>query len=182
MTTSWCFVGFAAGADADATREQVDAFLEERFPNAEARDQEELKADQSEQIDQLVTLIYVLLGLAVIVSVFGVVNTLALTILERTRELGMLRAIGTSRSQVRRMVRYESVINALLGTVVGAVIGVLLASAAVEALKDEGLILSIPLALPIVVLVAAIVLGVLAAIGPARRASRLDVIESLQYE
>ena len=79
------------------------------------------------------TLIYVLLGLAVIVSVFGVVNTLALTILERTRELGMLRAIGTSRSQVRRMVRYESVINALLGTVVGAVIGVLLASAAVEA-------------------------------------------------
>ena len=141
-----------------------------------------MKADQSQQIDQLVTLIYVLLGLAVIVSVFGVVNTLALTILERTRELGMLRAIGTSRSQVRRMVRYESVINALLGTVVGAVIGVLLASAAVEALKDEGLILSIPLALPIVVLVAAIVLGVLAAIGPARRASRLDVIESLQYE
>ena len=176
------FVGFAPGADADATREEVDAFLEERFPNAEARDQEELKADQSQQIDQLVTLIYVLLGLAVIVSVFGVVNTLALTILERTRELGMLRAIGTSRSQVRRMVRYESVINALLGTVVGAVIGVLLASAAVEALKDEGLILSIPLALPIVVLVAAIVLGVLAAIGPARRASRLDVIESLQYE
>jgi putative ABC transport system permease protein len=176
------FVGFAPGADADATREEVDAFLEERFPNAEARNQEELKADQSQQIDQLVTLIYVLLGLAVIVSVFGVVNTLALTILERTRELGMLRAIGTSRSQVRRMVRYESVINALLGTVVGAVIGVLLASAAVEALKDEGLILSIPLALPIVVLVAAIVLGVLAAIGPARRASRLDVIESLQYE
>ena len=176
------FVGFAPGADADATREEVDAFLEERFPNAEARDQEELKADQSQQIDQLVTLIYVLLGLAVIVSVFGVVNTLALTILERTRELGMLRAIGTSRSQVRRMVRYESVINALLGTVVGAVIGVLLASAAVEALKDEGLILSIPVALPIVVLVAAIVLGVLAAIGPARRASRLDVIESLQYE
>jgi putative ABC transport system permease protein len=176
------FAGFAPGADPEATREEVDAFLEERFPNAEARNQEELKADQSAQIDQLVTLIYVLLGLAVIVSVFGVVNTLALTILERTRELGMLRAIGTSRSQVRRMVRYESVINALLGTVVGAVIGVLLASAAVEALKDEGLILSIPLALPIVVLVAAIVLGVLAAIGPARRASRLDVIESLQYE
>jgi putative ABC transport system permease protein len=176
------FVGFAPGADPAATRAAIDTFLEERFPNSEARNQEELKADQSQQIDQLVTLIYVLLGLAVIVSVFGVVNTLALTILERTRELGMLRAIGTSRSQVRRMVRYESVINALLGTVVGAVIGVLLASAAVEALKDEGLILSIPVALPLVVLIAAIVLGVVAAIGPARRASRLDVIESLQYE
>jgi putative ABC transport system permease protein len=176
------FVGFDPGADPAATREEVDAFLEERFPNAEARDQEELKADQAQQIDQLVTLIYVLLGLAVIVSVFGVVNTLALTILERTRELGMLRAIGTSRRQVRRMVRYESVINALLGTVVGAVIGVALASAAVEALKDEGLILSIPIALPIVVLVAALVLGVVAAIGPARRASKLDVIQALQYE
>jgi putative ABC transport system permease protein len=176
------FVGFAPGADPTRTREAVDSFLEERFPNTEARNQEELKEDQAQQIDQLVTLIYVLLGLAVIVSVFGVVNTLALTILERTRELGMLRAIGTSRSQVRRMVRYESVINALLGTVVGAVIGVILASAAVEALKDEGLVLSIPLALPIVVLIAALILGVVAAIGPARRASRLDVIESLQYE
>jgi putative ABC transport system permease protein len=175
-------VDFAAGADPAKTREVVDAFLAERFPNTEARNQEELKEDQAQQIDQLVTLIYVLLGLAVIVSVFGVVNTLALTILERTRELGMLRAIGTSRSQVRRMVRYESVINALLGTVVGAVIGVILASAAVEALKDEGLVLSIPLALPIVVLIAALILGVVAAIGPARRASRLDVIESLQYE
>ena len=176
------FVGFDPGADPGATRTAVDELLADRFPNTEARNQEELKDDQSQQIDQLVTLIYVLLGLSVIVSVFGVVNTLALTILERTRELGMLRAIGTSRRQVRRMVRYESVINALLGTVVGAVIGVILASAAVEALKDEGLVLSIPLALPIVVLVAALVLGVLAAIGPARRASRLDVIEALQYE
>ena len=159
----------------------MDAFLAERF-DTEARNQEELKADQAQQIDQLVTLIYVLLGLAVIVSVFGVVNTLALTILERTRELGMLRAIGTSRRQVRRMVRYESVINALLGTVVGAVIGVILASAAVEALKDEGLILSIPLALPIVVLIAALILGVVAAIEAGAACLRLDVIESLQYE
>jgi putative ABC transport system permease protein len=175
-------IGFAPGAEREATRTRVDELLEQRFPNAEARDQEELKEDQSAQVDQLVTLIYVLLGLSVIVSVFGIVNTLALTILERTRELGMLRAIGTSRSQVRRMVRYESVINALLGTVVGTVIGLVLAAAAVTALEDEGLVLSIPAALPIVVLLAAIFLGVLAAIGPARRTSRLDVIEALQYE
>lgn len=175
-------LGFTPGADPVATRERVEALLEERFPNTEARDQAELKADQEESVGQLVTLIYVLLGLSVIVSIFGVVNTLSLTILERTRELGMLRAIGTSRSQVRRMVRYESVINALLGTTVGTVIGLALASAAVEALKEDGLILSIPVALPFVVLLAAIVLGVLAAIRPARRASRLDIIESLQYE
>ena len=175
-------LSYAEGADPDATRESVDAFLEEQFPDTETRDQAQIKADQASQIDQLVALIYVLLGLSVIVSIFGVVNTLALTILERTRELGMLRAIGTSRSQVRRMVRYESVINALLGTIVGTVVGLGLAVAAVQALKDEGLILSVPVVLPFVVLVAAIILGVLAAIRPARRASRLDVIEALQYE
>ena len=175
-------MSYAEGADGDATRERVDAFLEERFPDTETRDQAQIKEDQGAQLDQLVALIYVLLGLSVIVSIFGVVNTLALTILERTRELGMLRAIGTSRSQVRRMVRYESVINSLLGTIVGTVVGLLLAIAAVQALADEGLKLSVPVALPFVVLIAAIVLGVLAAIRPARRASRLDVIESLQYE
>ncbi len=118
-------LAYAEGADPEATRESVDAFLEERFPDTESRDQAQIKQDQADQLDQLVALIYVLLGLSVIVSIFGVVNTLALTILERTRELGMLRAIGTSRSQVRRMVRYESVINSLLGTIVGAVVGLL---------------------------------------------------------
>ncbi len=175
-------LNYAEGTDTGATRERVEAFLADRYPDTEARDQAQIKQDQADQLNQLVALIYVLLGLSVIVSIFGVVNTLALTILERTRELGMLRAIGTSRSQVRRMVRYESVINALLGTVVGTVIGLLLAAAAVTALDEDGLVLSIPIALPFVVLIAAIVLGVLAAIRPARRASRLDVIESLQYE
>jgi putative ABC transport system permease protein len=175
-------VGYEPDADPGATRAAVDRVLAQRFPVAEARDQQELKDEQAQQIDQLITLIYVLLGLAVIVSVFGIVNTLALTILERTRELAMLRAIGTSRSQIRRMVRYESVINALLGTVVGTVTGLVLASIAVKALEEEGLILSLPVALPIVVLLAAFVLGVVAAIGPARRTSRLDLIEALQYE
>ncbi|CAN5240644.1 ABC transporter permease [soil metagenome] len=175
-------LNYEEGAEPAAVREAVDAFLTDRFPNAEALDQAELKAEQEQQIDQLVTLIYVLLGLSIIVSIFGVVNTLALTILERTRELAMLRAIGTSRRQIRRMVRYESVINSLLGTSVGAVIGLALAIAAVKALDDEGIVLSIPAALPFVVLIAALVLGVVAAIRPARRASRLDVIESLQYE
>jgi putative ABC transport system permease protein len=175
-------MSYAGGADPGETRGRVDAFLEEQFPDTETRDQAQIKADQADQVNQLVALIYVLLGLSVIVSIFGVVNTLALTILERTRELGMLRAIGTSRSQVRRMVRYESVINSLLGTIVGTVVGLGLAIAAVQALKDEGLILSVPVALPFVVLIAAILLGVLAAIRPARRASRLDVIQALQYE
>ena len=123
-----------------------------------------------------------LLGLSVLVSIFGVVNTLSLTIFERTRELGMLRAIGTSRRQVRRMIRYESVVTALLGAIVGAVVGLALGIAAVIALADEGLELSVSPSLPLTVLIAAILIGVVAAIGPARRASRVDVIEALQYE
>ena len=110
------FVGFDAGADAKrgpaggSTR-----LLDARFPQAEALTSDEFMDHQADQIDQLLALIYALLALAVIVSLFGIVNTLVLSINERTRELGMLRAIGTSRRQVRRMVRYEAVITALIG-------------------------------------------------------------------
>jgi putative ABC transport system permease protein len=176
------FVNYAQGADPAATRAAVDQLLADRFPNAEARSQEEFKQDQADQINQLVALIDVLLGLSVLISMFGVVNTLSLTIFERTRELGMLRAIGTSRRQVRRMIRYESVVTALLGAITGAVIGLALAIAAVQALSSEGLSLSIPASLPLIVLIAAILIGVVAAIGPARRASKINVLEALQYE
>ncbi len=176
------FVNYASGADPGATRAEIDNLLAARFPNAEARSQEEFKQDQADQINQLVALIDVLLGLSVLVSMFGVVNTLSLTILERTRELGMLRAIGTSRRQVRRMIRYESVVIALLGAVTGAVVGLALGIAAVSALESEGLELSISPTLPIAVLFAAILIGVVAAIAPARRASRLDVLDALAYE
>ena len=173
---------FDPGDDPEAVRERVDAFLDDRFPNTEARDQQELRDEWTGEIDQLIAMIYVLLGLSVLVSMFGVVNTLSLTIFERTREIGMLRAIGTSRRQMRRMIRYETVITVLLGAVVGAVIGLGLGAAAVEALKEEGLILSISPALPIIVLVIAVVLAILAAISPARRASGLNTIEALLYE
>jgi putative ABC transport system permease protein len=176
------FVNYAPGADVAATRAAIDDLLSDRFPMAEARSQEEYKQDQADQINQLVALIDVLLGLSVLVSMFGVVNTLSLTIFERTRELGMLRAIGTSRRQVRRMIRYESVVTALLGAVTGAVVGLALAIAAVQALESEGLELSIPPSLPVIVLLAAILIGIVAAIAPARRASRINVLEALAYE
>ena len=117
-----------------------------------------------------------------IVSLFGIVNTLALSIHERTRELGLLRAVGTSRRQVRRIVRYEAVITALIGAVLGAVLGVVFAVIVSRPLADEGFTLSIPVGTLIVLLVLAVIAGVVAAIGPARRASRLDVLEALAYE
>ncbi len=123
-----------------------------------------------------------LLTLSVILSLVGVVNTLVLTVLERKRELGMLRAIGASRSQVRRMVRYESLITAMIGAIVGVVIGIAVAIAAVKALEGDGLVLSFPVAGILLVLVLAAIAGVVAGIWPARRASRVEVMEALQYE
>jgi putative ABC transport system permease protein len=170
------------GADFGATEDRVKELVDRRFPIAEAQDTEELKQTQREQLNGLLGLIYALLALAVIVSIFGIVNTLALSIHERTRELGLLRAIGMSRKQVRRMVRYEAVITALIGAILGSILGIVFSVLISRPLADEGFELSFPVGSLLILLVLAALAGVLAAIGPARRASRLDVLESLAYE
>ena len=176
------FVELAPGARADAIQARLTKAMERDFPIVEVRNQQELKENQEEQINQLLGLIYALLALAVIVSLFGIANTLALSIHERTRELGMLRAIGMSRRQVRTMIRYEAVITALIGALLGMVIGVIFAALIAQPLKDEGFVLSYPVGQLIAMLLFAAVAGVIAAIAPARRASRLNVLQSLQYE
>lgn len=175
-------VGFTPAADFDETRDRVDRLLADRFPQVDARSQEEFKKQQEDAINQVLALIYALLALSVIVSLFGVVNTLVLTIYERTREIGMLRAIGASKSQIRRMIRYESLITAMIGAIIGAVIGVAVAIAAVQALREDGLVLGIPVAGIIIVLLLSGVAGILAGIWPARRAAKVEVIEALHYE
>jgi putative ABC transport system permease protein len=176
------FVKLAPGADAAKVQASLTALMKRDFPVAEVRNQQELKENQEEQINQLLGLIYALLALAVIVSLFGIANTLALSIHERTRELGMLRAIGMSRRQVRTMIRYEAVITALIGALLGMVLGVIFAALIAQPLKDEGFALSYPVGSLLLLLVLSAVAGVIAAIPPARRASRLDVLDSLQYE
>ena len=176
------FVAFAPGAQPGQVRGEVERLLAERFPNAEALDREEFKDEQSTQVNQLLVLVYVLLALSVLVSIFGIVNTLALSTYERTRELGLLRAIGTSRRQVRSIVRQESIITSLIGAVLGVVLGVLFALLVSRPLEAEGFTLTFPVATLALLLVLAAVFGVLAAIGPARRAARLDVLRALAYE
>jgi putative ABC transport system permease protein len=176
----FALVGFAPGTDAKAVKQAVDARLSADFPQVEALTESEFKGNQADQINQLLGLIYALLALAIVVSLFGIVNTLVLSITERTRELGMLRAIGTSRRQVRRMIRYEAVITALIGGVLGLVLGVVLAILVTQPL--DGFKLSIPVPSLFLVLVLSAVAGVLAAVLPARRASRLDVLDALAYE
>lgn len=176
------FLGVAPGASVDAVQKRVDATIGRAFPTVEVENQQELKDRQAGQIDQLVGLIYALLALAVIVSLFGIVVTLVLSIHERTRELGMLRAVGMSRRQVRQMVRYEAVITAVIGALLGMVLGVIFATLVSRPLADEGFTLSYPIVTLIGLLLATAVAGVLAAIIPARRAAKLDVLKALQYE
>jgi putative ABC transport system permease protein len=152
------------------------------FPDAKAQTQHDYVKAQSSFIDTMLNLLYVLLALSVIVSLFGMLNTLVLSVFERTRELGMLRAVGMTRRQARRMVRHESVITALIGAALGLPLGIMLAAAVTHALGKYGVTFSVPLASLAVFAVAAMIAGVLAAIAPARRAARLNVLEALQYE
>jgi len=177
------FVSFAPGASTARVQPAVNSVLAAYFPQVRSRTPAQFKQDQAGQINTLLALIYVLLALSVIVSLFGIVNTLVLSIYERTRELGMMRAIGTSRRQVRQMIRYESVITALIGGIFGLVIGVV-AAVVITALtlSGSGYVQSIPVGTLFVLLVVAAVCGLLAAQPPARRAARLDLLEALVSE
>jgi putative ABC transport system permease protein len=152
------------------------------FPGVHAQTRTAWVDDRVAGVNTLLNLLYVLLALSVVVSLFGMVNTLVLSVFERTREIGMLRAVGMSRRQVRRMVRHESVITALIGAALGLPLGIALAALISSALSDQGLTFSLPVSSLVVFTIVAIFAGILAAIAPARRAARLDVLKALQYE
>ena len=150
------------------------------FPDAKLQTKSQFKTNQLQGLNTLLNLLYVLLSLSIIVSLFGIVNTLVLTVFERTRELGMLRAVGMSRRQVRRMIRHESIITALLGATFGIPLGVILALMVGVAIKYAAF--TVPWGTLVVFVIAAVIAGVVAAILPARRAGRLNVLQALQYE
>jgi putative ABC transport system permease protein len=152
------------------------------FPDAKAFDKEEFIQNRTEGIDILLGIFVVLLALAVIVSLFGIVNALVLATFERRRELGMLAAVGMTRRQIRRMVRHESIVTALLGVATGVVVGIVAAYAITSALSDEGLTFVLPGGTVVVLVIVGILAGVLAAVLPARRASRMSPLNALAYE
>ena len=152
----------------------------EHYPGAKLLDQTEYKEEQAAFVDQMLGLIYALLALAIVIALLGIGNTLALAILERIHELGVLRAVGMTRAQLRSAVRWESVIIAVQGSVLGMVVGMFLGWALVSALADEGLTtLAIPPTTLGIILVLGAVAGVAAAVLPARRAARIDVLRAV---
>ncbi len=150
------------------------------FPDAKVQTRQKFIDNQISGLSSVLNILYVLLALSIIVSLFGIVNTLVLSVFERTREIGMLRAVGTSRRQIRRMIRHESVITALIGSVIGIALGI--AFGALLAARVSSIAFTIPVGSLIIFLIASWIVGLLAAIFPARRASRLQPLEALAYE
>ncbi|HET9420714.1 MAG TPA: FtsX-like permease family protein [Nocardioides sp.] len=152
-------------------------------PIVTVKDQQEFADEQRAPIDQFVLIIYALLGLALVIAVLGIVNTLALSVIERTREVGLLRAIGVSRRQLRRMITLESVVISVLGTVLGVLLGTGFGIALMRAVRDEGLeVIAVPYGQMALFLALSVLVGVLAAVFPARRAARLDVLQAIATE
>jgi putative ABC transport system permease protein len=169
------------GEPTDATRAPLEQAIA-GYPDAQLETREEWILREDGDIGEFITFLYVLLAFAVLISIFGMVNTLVLSVYERTREIGMLRAIGMTRRQTRRMIRQESIITALIGAALGLPLGIFLAALVTRALGEFDLTFSIPWGQLVVLTIVAIVVGILAAITPARRAAKLDPLRAIAYE
>jgi putative ABC transport system permease protein len=174
-------ITLADGADSDAVKHELEDVVKD-LPILSVQDKVEFKELISGQVNQLLYVIYGLLALAVVIAVIGIINTLGLSVLERTREIGLLRAVGLSRRKLRLMITLESVAIALLGAVLGMVLGLVIGVVLRESLKDDLTELSLPVNSLLVFLVVAVIFGVLAAIVPAVRASRMKVLDAIATE
>ena len=175
------FVGarIADGVAIPDARAAVEA-VAENYPSVTVQDQAEFRASQEAQLNQILAIIYSLLGLAVIVAVIGIANTIALSVFERTREFGLLRAIGMERKQLRRSVRWEAVIVSVFGAALGIVVGLPLGLGTAWALPDSAVTtIAIPWGTIVVLLVLSVFVGLLAAWLPARRAAKLDILDAI---
>jgi putative ABC transport system permease protein len=170
------------GADPVTVKSDIDKALAD-LPTVVVKDQSEYKASVVGQVDQILAIIYALLGLAIIISILGIVNTLALSVVERTREIGLLRAVGMSRKQMKSSIRWESMVIAVFGALLGLGLGVIFGVSLQKVLRNEGIqLLAIPWGQLIAFLIVSALVGVLAALWPARRASRLNVLDAISSE
>ncbi|MEV8516585.1 FtsX-like permease family protein [Dactylosporangium sp. NPDC051484] len=179
---AWGFVKVSPGTSVDEVQRQVDTLLKDN-PEVSVANRAQYVAAQSAQFDQLLTMIQVLLALAILIAVLGIVNTLALSVLERTRELGLLRAIGMRRAQTMRMVTVEAVVISVFGALLGLAVGAGMGAAVVRALKSDGITeLAFPWSQMATYLVLAALVGVIAAVLPSIRAARVNVLRAIAHD
>jgi putative ABC transport system permease protein len=170
------------GSNPETVVARIQKRLAQTYPIVEIKTNGQFVKAQLDSLNPIIYLLYALLAMSVIISLFGIVNSLVLSIFERTREIGMLRAIGLSRRQTRRMVRYESVITSVIGGILGTVVGLFFGWVMAKGLANQGIEFSVPVGQLIIFLVVSAIAGVLSAILPARRASRVKILEALSYE
>jgi putative ABC transport system permease protein len=179
---AWGYVKVAPGTAVGTVQQQVDTLLKDN-PEVSVANRAEYVAAQSAQFDQLLTMIQVLLALGILIAVLGIVNTLALSVLERTRELGLLRAIGMRRAQTMRMVTVEAVVISVFGALLGLGVGTGLGAAVVRALKNDGFTkMAFPWSQMATYLVLAAIVGVIAAVLPSIRAARVNVLQAIAHD
>ena len=170
------------GVDPDDVKASIEALLAD-YPNVTVNTPADITRNAQDSVDQLLGIVTALLLLAVVVAVLGIVNTLALSVLERTRELGLLRALGGTRRQVRTVIRREAVLMSILGATTGVALGTASGIALARSLADEGITtVAVPVATLLIYLAVAVAVGVLAALAPARRASRVNLLNALTAE
>jgi putative ABC transport system permease protein len=176
------FIQVQPGTSVTSVKSQVDGLLKDS-PEVTVGDRAEFIAQQASSADQVLVMVQILLALAILIAVLGVINTLALSVLERTRELGLLRAVGLGRAQTMRMVTVEAVVISVFGALLGLAVGVGLGAAIVRALKDQGITsLALPWTQMVTYLILAGIVGVVAAVLPAIRAARVNVLQAIAYE
>ena len=176
------FIKLAPGVTPSAARPAIDRVLA-AYPGATLQDQAQYQASYTQSVNSLLNLVYVLLLLSLLIALIGIANTLALSIYERTRELGLLRAVGMTRGQLRSMVRAEALVISTFGALEGLVLGALFGWAIVAAMRSSGVTrLVFPVSQMLIIAVVAALAGLLAAIGPSRRAARLNVLQAVTTE
>jgi putative ABC transport system permease protein len=175
-------VKFDNGVALNAGKASVEAALKASYPAAKVRTNQEYKDFVGKQINQILTIFYALLAFSIVISLFGVLITLLLAVYERTREIGMLRAIGTTRGQIRSIIFSESAITCAIGGIIGIAVGLLFGYLIARGLESEGIQFSVPVGTVITVFILAVIAGLIAAVAPARRAAKLQPLEALHYE
>ena len=182
QAAAFAFASVEDGVRPSVVVDRIETSLGTDGAYLEVQDTEALRDTFDDQLAPILGLVFGMLSLSLIIALFGIGNTLALNVFERTREIGLLRAVGATRRQMRRLIRVEAVLVAVFGAIVGVLVGLVAGWALVSALEDEGFEFAVSAGPLVTILVVGFLAGIVAAVLPARRAARTDVLQAIATE